>query len=166
MTLKLQYPFTLIVAGPSSCGKSIFVIRLLDCREQVCDIVFTNIALCHSENNVPPHVKNVTFVKGVPDYENPENLTTLIVLDDLMVSAYSTKVSQLFNSGSNHRNIGLVLITVWSQLHFLHVLIDAKPRYICALFTSADDGLIKAIVECDINKLNGNHKLTKEDTCK
>ena len=33
------------------------------------------------------------------------------MLDDLMDSAYSTKVSQLFNKGSHHRNISLVLIT-------------------------------------------------------
>jgi len=38
--------------------------------------------------------KNVTFVKGVPDFETPENVPTFIVLDDLMDSAYSTKVSQ------------------------------------------------------------------------
>ena len=53
----------------------------------------------------------MTFVKGVPDFENPENVPTLIVLDDLMDSAYSTKVSQLFTKGSHHRNISLVLIT-------------------------------------------------------
>ena len=29
MTLKLQHPFTLFLDGPSSCGKSAFVIRLL-----------------------------------------------------------------------------------------------------------------------------------------
>ena len=111
MTLKLQHPFTLIVAGPSSCGKSTFVIKLLECREQLCDVVFENIVWCHSENNAPHHLKNVTFVKGVPDFENPENVPTLIVLDDLMDSAYSTKVSQLFTKGSHHRNISLVLIT-------------------------------------------------------
>jgi hypothetical protein len=48
-----------------------------------------------------------------------------------------------------------------SQLHFLHVLKDAKPPARRALLTSADDDLIKAIVECAINTLNGNHKLTK-----
>jgi len=47
----------------------------------------------------------------VPDFENPENIPTLIVLDDLMESAYSTKVSQLLTKGSHHRNISLVLIT-------------------------------------------------------
>jgi septin family protein len=90
MTLKLHHPFTLIVAGSSSCGKSTFVIRLLECREQVCDIVFQNIVWCHSENNAPHHLQDVSFVKGVPDFENPNNVPTLIVLDDLMDSANST----------------------------------------------------------------------------
>jgi len=40
MTSKLQYPFTLIVAGTRICGKSTFVIRLLGCRERLCDILF------------------------------------------------------------------------------------------------------------------------------
>ena len=66
---------------------------------------------CHSENNAPHHLKNLTFVKGVPDFENPESVHTLIVLDDLIDSAYSTKVSQLFTKESHHRNISLVLFT-------------------------------------------------------
>jgi len=39
--------------------------------------VFENIVWCQSENNAPHHLKNVTFVKGVPDFENPENVPTL-----------------------------------------------------------------------------------------
>jgi predicted ATPase len=78
MTLKLQHPLTLIFAGPNSCGKSTFVIRLLECMEQLCD-AFTNIVWCHSENNAPHHLKNITFVKVVPDFENPENVPTLSV---------------------------------------------------------------------------------------
>ena len=90
MKLKLQHPFTLIVAGPTSCGKSTFVIRLIECREQLCDIVYDNIVWCRIENNPPHHLKNVSFVKGVPEFEKTENVPTLIVLDDLMDSAYST----------------------------------------------------------------------------
>ena len=63
--------------------------------EQLCDIVFDNIVWCHTENNALHHLKNVSFVKGVPEFENPENVPTLIVMDDLMDSAYSTKVSEL-----------------------------------------------------------------------
>ena len=50
-----------------------------------------------------------------------------------------------------------------SQLHFLHVLKDAKPQARRALLAFADDELIKAIVECAINTLNGNHKLTIDE---
>jgi hypothetical protein len=95
---------------PSSCGKT-FVMRLLGCREELCDSVFTDIIWCHSENNAPDHLDNVTFVRGVPEFENPDNKPTLLVLDDLMDTAYSTKVSQLFTKGSHHRNISLMLIT-------------------------------------------------------
>ena len=111
MILKLQHLFTLSVAGPSSCGKSTFVIILLEGSEQLCDIVFKYIVWCHSENNAPQHLKILSFVKGVPEFENPENVPTLIVLNDLMDTAHSTKVSKLFTKGSHHRNISLVLIT-------------------------------------------------------
>ena len=50
-----------------------------------------------------------------------------------------------------------------SQLHFLRVLKDAKPQAIRSLLISTHDDLIKAIVECAINTLNGNHKLSKEE---
>jgi hypothetical protein len=53
-----------------------------------------------------------------------------------------------------------------SQLHFLHVLKDAKPQARRALLTSTSDDLIKAIVEFAINTLNGNHKLTKDEKSK
>ena len=50
-----------------------------------------------------------------------------------------------------------------SQLHFLHILKDAKTQARRVLIISADEDLIKTIVECTINTLNWNHKLTKED---
>jgi hypothetical protein len=79
--------------------------------DQLCDIVFTNVVWCHSENNAPDHLENVTFVKGIPEFENPDNKPTFIMLDDLMDPAYSTKISQLFTKGTLYRKISLVLIT-------------------------------------------------------
>ena len=99
------------MAGPSSCGISTFVIRLLECREQLRDIAIKNIFWCHIENKAPHHLQNVSFVKGVPEFQSPENVPTVIVLDGLMDSAYSTKVSELFTKGSHHHNISLVPIT-------------------------------------------------------
>ena len=91
-----------------------------------------------SENNALHHLKSVTFVKGVPDFENSENVPTLIVLDFLMDSAYSTKVSQLFIKGSQHRNISLVVITqnLFQQspssrdisLNYKYIVVFKNPR--------------------------------------
>jgi hypothetical protein len=50
-----------------------------------------------------------------------------------------------------------------SQLHFHHVLKDAKPQARRALLASADDELIKDNVECAIKTLNGAHKWTKDE---
>jgi len=44
-----------------------------------------------TESNAPQHLKSVSFVKGVPDLENPESISTLIGLDDLMDPAYYIK---------------------------------------------------------------------------
>jgi len=50
-----------------------------------------------------------------------------------------------------------------SQLNILHVLKDAKPQVRRALLLSADDELIKALLECAINTLDGNSKLTTDE---
>jgi hypothetical protein len=53
-----------------------------------------------------------------------------------------------------------------SKIHFRHVLKEAKQQARRALLESASDDLIKAIVECAINTLNGNHKLNKDEKSK
>jgi hypothetical protein len=40
--------------------------------------------LCGVSENNPHQLKNVTFIKGVPEFENPEDVPTLTVIDDLM----------------------------------------------------------------------------------
>jgi len=56
----------------------------LEYTEQVCDIEFINTVWFRNGKNVPHHFQNISFVKGVPEFENPENVPTLIVLDDLI----------------------------------------------------------------------------------
>ena len=101
MTLKLQHPFTLIVAGPSCCGKSTFVIRLLELKISSGVTVKTT-----------PRITWKTFhsLKAYQISKIPKTYLHL-VLDGLIDSAYSTKVSELFTKGSHHRNISLVVIT-------------------------------------------------------
>jgi hypothetical protein len=122
MTLKLQHPFTLIVAGPTFCGKSTFITKFIQCRDELCDISFEKIVWCHSEDTAPHHLHNVSFFEGIPSFDNPDNIPTLFVLDDLMSTAYSKKVSDLFTKGSHHRNISLILITQ----NFFHKGTDSR----------------------------------------
>ena len=56
-----------------------------------------------------------------------------------------------------------VMTRLKSQLHFLLVLKDAKLQARRLLLASAGDDWIKAIVECAINTLDGNHKINKEE---
>ena len=73
--------------------------------------MFENIVWCHNEYNAPHHLKNTSFLNGLQDFEIPENVPTIIVLDDMMDSAYSTNMSQSFTKRSHHRNVSLLLIT-------------------------------------------------------
>lgn len=47
-----------------------------------------------------------------------------------------------------------------SNKHLLHALKVAKPKLRNAIIKAADDDFIKALCECCMNVLNGNHKVT------
>jgi len=50
--------------------------------------------------------------KGVQEkFENKNGKPCLVILDDLLVVAYSKEVCNLFTKGSHHRNISVNLIT-------------------------------------------------------
>jgi GTPase SAR1 family protein len=118
--IKFEHPFTLILAGPTGSGKSTFVIRLLQNLASVCtEQKFAGgIIWCYSEKTAIPTQqlaalhKKITYHEGVPvNFENAEGKPTLIILDDLLHTAYSNQVSILFTRGSHHRNTSVILIT-------------------------------------------------------
>lgn len=61
--------------------------------------------------NIYSLAKNVDVSSEIPDsFENvPEN--SLIIIDDLMTSAYTKGICDLFTKGSHHKNISVILIT-------------------------------------------------------
>lgn len=109
---QLKHPFTLICAGPSSSGKSTFVVKLLETKHMI-DKHIDRIVWCYGEKNAKPDIKRkIIYVNGIP--ENLDNLcrdNTIVVLDDLMISSQNSKVSDLFTRGSHHKNISIILIT-------------------------------------------------------
>lgn len=121
MLLKLNHPFTLLLAGPSGCGKTTFVCELLTDLHDNIDTVIHKIHWCYSEANAKPSLDctsmrdkvSIEYHIGVPEsFNNMNNEPILIILDDLMnESGSDVKVSEVFTRGSHHRNISVILIT-------------------------------------------------------
>lgn len=115
--LPLKHPMNLLCAGPTLAGKSSLV------KDMINNIpngsIFPEIVRvvwCHAEMNARPEgitFKNIIFRNEIPEeFENPEKIPTLIVLDDFMLEANSSaRICDLFTKGSHHRNLSIVLIT-------------------------------------------------------
>lgn len=119
MLIKLEHPFTLLLAGPSGCGKTTFVCELLADLHDNVDTKISTVHWCYAEANAKPSFTckdskiNIAYHVGIPDtFNNESNSPLLIVLDDLMSeSGSAVQVSELFTRGSHHRNISIILIT-------------------------------------------------------
>ena len=90
MDTSFKYPFTCIVAGPTGCRKTTFVIRLLRFASSITDLPPERIVWCYGQwqktyASMAETMPEVEFVDGLPDPNTfrPET-RTLVVLDDLM----------------------------------------------------------------------------------
>lgn len=114
MTLALQHPFTAIVAGPTGCGKSAWVLRLIDNAREMIEPPPTRIYYCYGEfqaifNNYP----QVQFHEGLPELSDQlldGKEATLMIVDDLM-SETNQLVANIFTKISHHRNISVLYLT-------------------------------------------------------
>ena len=115
MDLRFRHPSSFLIAGPSSCGKTVFVKRLLQYRHQMFDVTFHSIVWCYGEyQNFYEELRqqhNVQFHEGLPSMSSFDGKhPTLLIIDDLMQEA-GDSVANLFTKGSHHRNISVIFIT-------------------------------------------------------
>jgi hypothetical protein len=113
MDYRLKHPFTCIVAGPTSCGKTSFVQSLLENVLSMVDPSPENVIWCHGEfqtslTKLPPSVK---LVEGLRlDAIDPQK-RNLLIIDDLMTDIKNDKeMTNLFTKGSHHKNSSVILI--------------------------------------------------------
>jgi len=114
MDLRFQHPFSCIIAGPSSCGKTTFLTKMIQKGDALCNVNFTNIIWCYSLHhpNLDTLGKRITYIKGIPTLDSKVyNEPTLIVLDDLMSKKNKNSVADLFTQGSHHLGVSVVYIT-------------------------------------------------------
>ena len=119
MDPRWKHPFLALVAGPTCCGKSQFVKRLLESSELMIDSAPENIVWCYgiyqsAYDDMKRNIPNITFVEGVPsDLESTINpsIRNLVVIDDLMHElSNDQRITSLFTKGCHHRNLSVIFI--------------------------------------------------------
>ena len=99
--VRLKSPFTCVVAGPTGCGKTVFVRKLL-----ASDLIFPRprkVIWCYSDCQSAYEEVNAKFVEGLTEED-----CDLIIIDDLMDEF--KKVVDLFIKKSHHRNTSVLFV--------------------------------------------------------
>jgi hypothetical protein len=111
MESRLIHPFTSVVSGPTGCGKTVFVFKLIENMKEMITPTPSKVVYCYGEyqplfDNYP----RIEFHEGLPDVDMFDGAPTLLILDDLMGEADDV-VTKLFTKVSHHRNVSVVFLT-------------------------------------------------------
>ena len=117
-----QKQSTIIIAGLTNSGKSVFTKRLIEHKDDLFkNDPVTRILFCYAhEQNIYDELEKrfsfVTFFKGLPsenaieEFSNPSE-HTLLILDDLMSQGSKNKVVELmFTQICHHLNMSIIFI--------------------------------------------------------
>ena len=109
---RFMHPFTTIIAGPSSSGKSMFCMRLIRNALECIAPSPERIVYCYSVyQTLFDQYPDVEFVEGLPNLNMFDGVKrTLLIIDDLMHETNDT-VSKLFTRISHHKNVSVVYLT-------------------------------------------------------
>jgi len=105
----------MIIAGPSQCGKTTFVKKLLNSK--LINLKnYKKIIWCYGTNvfDLPSELKklNIKCYRGIPDpFPVDVGDSALIILDDLMTQASNEKISNLFTRGVHHDQHSVIHLT-------------------------------------------------------
>src|SRR5215471_286934 len=110
--VKFEHPATIVICGPTSCGKTVLTRELI--KQKMFDVEFDEIIWCYTEEgSVRDKLPNVKYVKGFPsddvigdDYDSLK----LIVLDDMMHDL-DKNMAVMFTKKSHHRNMSVIMIS-------------------------------------------------------
>lgn len=112
MTLQLQHPFTATLAGPTGCGKTMFIFKLIEQAREMINPPPARILYCYGEYQaIFGKYPNVEFIEGLPEMGQFDGMEpVLLIVDDLMNESEAC-VEKIFTKMSHHRNISIVYIT-------------------------------------------------------
>ena len=98
MTLLMKHPFSAIIAGPSHCGKTYFVKRLID-NVALIDPIPNEIFYCYSEwQPLFSSFKGVQFIRDIDELQrlldmrqkgSSDMSRLLVIFDDLLYKIFT-----------------------------------------------------------------------------
>ena len=114
---QFKCPSSIIIAGPSQCGKTAFTKQLLQQADSLFERPIRKIVYCYGQwqecfTNMEPRV---TFVEGIPeDIPSlfPPNCPGILILDDLMRNCSDDeRILDLFTKVSHHCDVTCIYLT-------------------------------------------------------
>ena len=112
--LPLCHPFTAIVSGPTGCGKTAWVLRLIDNMHEMIEPVPRRIWYYYEEyQHAFNNYASVHFDEGLPQLSDEVfdgSEPSVIVIDDQM-SDINQVVADIFTKISHNRNISILHLT-------------------------------------------------------
>jgi hypothetical protein len=116
--IKLSWPFSAIISGPSCCGKTVFIKKLIKNWDSVVDVPYDLIIWCYSECGSLPvtdtdlDMSKIEFYRGIPkDFHQHSGKKVLYIIDDLIMDLEKNKsVCELFVKSVHHKSISAILV--------------------------------------------------------
>lgn len=139
-----QHPFTSIVAGPTGCGKTVWVKRFVSHLNDMVTPPPRKIIWSYTEwqPTYQDLIGKVEFVQGLPDLPMYSQDPLLLVIDDQMQTV-DKNISNLFIKGSHHRNISVIYIVQnLFDKHKEHRTISLNAHYLVVFKNPRDQSQV------------------------
>ena len=108
-----KHPFTCVVAGPTGCGKTTFVLELVERAPEMISPPPAKVIWIYDDYQTAfdELSDRVEFTRDLEVIDSlPKDVPHLVVIDDQMTENGSDKILGLFTKGSHHRNLSVVYI--------------------------------------------------------
>ena len=108
-----KHPFTCVVAGPTGCGKTTFVLDLVERAVEMISPAPSKIIWIYDDyQEVFDRLSDrVSFTRDLEILDSlPKDVPHLVVIDDQMNEDGGARILSLFTKGSHHRNLSVIYI--------------------------------------------------------
>ena len=162
--LAFQHPFTCMLAGPTSSGKTVLTRDIIvnhnktfwfeKAHPDELKILWAYGQWQEFYNEIIPNCK-INYIDGLPNEEEIDEISPhLIIIDDLMSELADNKnLTKIFTKGSHHKNISVIFITqnVFHQGSQMRT-ISLNSHYFLLMKNPRDQGQIVSLANQVFNR--------------